>query len=61
MEEISEKVQESNEIRGMMDAAGKRRKGRPKRRWMDDIRQDLTEKGLSREESQDWAAWSLLI
>ena len=25
--------------------------------WMDSIKHDLTEKGILREEAQDWAAW----
>ena len=33
--------------------AGKRRKGRPKRRWLDSIRNDLSERGLSEEDAQD--------
>ena len=31
----------------VMDVPGKRRKGRPKRRWLDSIKHDLIEKGLS--------------
>ena len=34
---------------------------RPKRRCMDSIKNDLTEKGLSGEEAQDRAAWRRLI
>ena len=45
----------------VMDVRRKRRKGRPKRRWMDSIKNDLTEKGLSGEEAQDRAAWRRLI
>ena len=34
----------------LIDVLEKRRKGRPKRRWMDSITQDFTEKGLSGED-----------
>ena len=37
----------------VIDLHEKRGKGRPKRRWMDSIKHDLTEKGLSGEETQD--------
>ena len=36
-----------------MEVPGKRRRGRPKRRWMDNIRNDLSERGLSEEDAQD--------
>ena len=38
-----------------MEVPGKRRRGRPKRRWMDTIGNDLSEKELSREDTQDRA------
>ena len=44
-----------------MEVPGKRRRGRPKRRWMDSIRNDLSEKELSREDTQDRAKWRSLI
>ena len=75
--EISKKVQESRlkwyghvlrreeEYVGKrvmaMEVPGKRRRGRPKRRWMDSIRNDLSEKELSREDTQDRAKWRSLI
>ena len=34
----------------VMDVPGKRRKGKPKRRWKNCIRHDLTGNGLSGEE-----------
>ena len=37
---------------------GKRRNGRPKRRWSDSVRNDLSEIGLSGEEVPDQAKWS---
>ena len=40
-----------------MEVPGKRRRGRPKRRWMDTIGNDLSEKELSREDTQDRAKW----
>ena len=33
-----------------MEVPGKRRRGRPKRRWLDSIRNDWSERGLSRED-----------
>ena len=67
--EISKKVQESSwkwyvcvlrredDYVGMrvmgMDVPGKRRRGRPKRRWLDIIRNDLSERELSGEDAQD--------
>ena len=44
-----------------MGVPGKRRRGRPKRRWLDSIRNDLSEKELSREDTQDRAKWRRLI
>ena len=38
-----------------------RRKGRPKRRWMDSGNVDLREKGLSGEETQNRAMWVQLV
>ena len=43
------------------EVRGKRRRGRPKRRWLDSIRNDLSEKELSREDAQDRAKWRRLI
>ena len=45
----------------LIDVLGKRKKGRPQRMWMDSIKHDLTEKGLSDEEAQDRAAWGRQI
>ena len=36
-----------------MKVRRKRRGGRPKRRWLDSIRNDLSERELSREDAQD--------
>ena len=44
-----------------MEVPGKRRRGRPKRRWMDTIGNDLSEKELSREDTQDRAKWRSLM
>ena len=68
MGEISKKVQESRlkwyghvlrreeEYVGkrvmVMEVPGKRRRGRPKRRWLDNIKKDLSERELSGEEAQ---------
>ena len=43
------------------DVEGRKTKGRPKRRWMDSVNVDLREKGLSSEETQNWAVWTQLI
>ena len=37
----------------VMELPGKRKRGRPKRRWLDSIRNDLSERELSGEEAQD--------
>ena len=44
-----------------MEVPGNRRRGRPKRRWMDTIGNDLSEKELSREYAKDRAKWRRLI
>ena len=44
-----------------MEVPGKRRRGRPKRRWLDSIRNDLSERGLSEEDAQDRPRWRRLI
>ncbi len=44
-----------------MDVQGRRNRGRPKRRWMDSVRDDLREKGLTGEEVHDRAAWRRLV
>ena len=57
-----EKINEYVGIRVMaMEVPGNRRRGRPKRRWMDTIGKDLSEKELSREDTQDRAKWKSLI
>ena len=38
-----------------MEVLEKRRRGRSKRRWLDNIRNDLSERELSREDTQDMA------
>ena len=70
--EISKKVQESRSkwyghvsrreddyvgkrVMGM-EVPGKRRRGRPKRRWLGSIMNDLSERGLS-EDAQDRPRW----
>ena len=75
--EISKKVQESRltwywhvsrredeyvrkRVMGM-EVPGKRRRGRPKRRWLDSIRNDFSERRLSEEDSQDRPRWRRLI
>ena len=40
-----------------MEVPGRLNRGRPKRRWMDSIRDDLREKGLTGDEFRDRAEW----
>ena len=77
MGEISKKVQESrlkwygdvlrreDEYVGkrvmVMKMPEKRRKGRPKQRWLDNIRNNLSERELLGEEVQDQIKWRRLI
>ena len=44
-----------------MDVEGRRRKGRPKQRWMDSVNVDLREKGLSGKETQNRVMWRQLV
>ena len=71
--EISKKVQEStlkwygrvlrreDEYVGkrvmVMEVPGKRRRGRPKRRWLDNIKNDLSDRELSGDHAQDRPRW----
>ena len=74
--EISKKVQESRlkcyghvlrrkdeyvgkKVMGM-EVPGKRRRGRPKRRWLDSIRNALSERELSGDDVQDRPSWRRL-
>ena len=43
-----------------IEVQGSRRRGRPKKRWMDCVKDDLREKGLSGEEVYDRAARKIL-
>ena len=43
-----------------MEVPGKRRRGRPKRRWLDSIRNDLSARELSGEDAQDRPRWRRL-
>ena len=40
-----------------MEVPGKRRRGRPNRRWLDSIKNDLSKRELSDEDAQNWAKW----
>ena len=44
-----------------MEVPGKRRRGRPKKRWLDSIKNDLSERELSGEDAKDRAKWRRLI
>ena len=45
----------------VMEVPGKRKRGRPKRRWLDSIKNDLSERELSGEDAQDRVQWRRLI
>ena len=44
----------------VMEVPGQRRRERPKRRWMDSIRNDLSERELSGEEAPKSVKWRRL-
>ena len=44
-----------------MEVPGNRRTGIPKQRWLDSIRNNLSEIELSREDAQDRAKWRRII
>ena len=44
-----------------MEVSGKRRRGRPKRRWLDNIKNDLSERDLSGEDAQYRDKWRRLV
>ena len=41
-----------------MKVQGRRKRGRPKRRWLDKLKDDIKEKGPSADEVYDRATWS---
>ena len=44
-----------------MEVQGKRKRGRPKWRWIDKIKEDMREKGMVAAQAQDRAAWRRLV
>ena len=44
-----------------IEVQGSRRRGRPKKRWVDCVKDDVREKGLSGEAVYDRAAWRRLL
>ena len=40
-----------------MKVQGRRKRGRPKRRWLDRMRDDINRKGLSADEMYDHSTW----
>ena len=40
-----------------MRVQGRRKRGRPKRRWLDKVKDDIIEKGLSADDVYDRATW----
>ena len=41
----------------VMKVQGRRKRGRPKRRWLDKVKYDIKEKGLSADDVYDRATW----
>ena len=41
----------------VMQVQGRRKRGRPKRRWMDKVKDDIKEKGLLVDDMYDRATW----
>ena len=41
----------------VMKVQGRRRRGIPKRRWLDKVKDDIKEKGLSADDVHDRATW----
>ena len=41
----------------VMKVQGRRKRGRPKRRWLDKVKDDIKEKGLSADDVYDRATW----
>ena len=41
----------------VMPVQGRRKRGRPKRRWLDKVKDDIKEKGLSADDVYDRATW----
>ena len=41
----------------VMKVQGRRKRGRPKRRWLDKVKDDIKEKGLSPDDVYDRATW----
>ena len=46
---------------GRMTVQGSRNRGRPKKRWLDCVQKDMTEKGLRTEHVENRANWRKLI
>ena len=44
-----------------IEVQGRRKRGRPKRRWLDGVRGDIREKGLSGEEVYDHATKAYIV
>ena len=42
---------------GFCPDTGRRKRGRPKRRWLDKVKDDIIEKGLSADDVYDRATW----
>ena len=53
------RMDDKNKVKEMwkMSVPGKRRQGRPKMRWLDNIRKDMLEMGLKMEDAQNREFW----
>ena len=45
----------------MLEVEGTRGRGRPKRKWMESVKEDLREKGLVGDEFEDREEWRSLV
>ena len=44
-----------------MKVQGRRNRGRPKRIWLDKVKDDIKEKGLSADDAYDHATWRRML
>ena len=45
----------------VMKVQGRRKRGRPKRRWLDKVKDDSKEKGMSADDMHDHATWRRML
>ena len=58
-----QRMEENNEVRAVVDmiVPGKRRRGRPRGRWVDCVRMDMRELRITPEDAQDRTFWKSRI